>query len=219
MIARNVISSLLGPLKNTDTGEEAINIMNVYHVKHLPIVVGTELLGLISEDDILNHDLDETLGTYKLSLVNPYCQENDHLFEVMQKMALNRLTTIPVVDGSNQYLGLISIEDVFNFFGESYAFKEPGSIIILETDRSKYSLSEIARICESEGILIFSSFVTANLDSTILYVTLKLNTFEVSRLVNAFQRYDYTVSGAFSEDEYIDTLRERYHSLMNFLSI
>ena len=59
--------------------------MNVYHVKHLPIVVGTELLGLISEDDILNHDLDETLGTYKLSLVNPYCQENDHLFEVMQK--------------------------------------------------------------------------------------------------------------------------------------
>ena len=137
----------------------------------------------------------------------------------MQKMALNKLTTIPVIDSTNRYLGLVTIEDVFNFFGDSYAFKEPGSIIILETDRSKYSLSEIARICESEGILIFSSFVTSNLDSTSLYVTLKLNTFDVTRLVNAFQRYDYTVSGAFAEDEYIDTLRERYQSLMNFLSI
>ena len=213
------MSDLLGPLKTSDTGEEAINIMHVYHVKHLPIVDNHELEGLISEDDILNHDLDKAIGTYKLSLVNPFCQEGDHLFEVMQKMALNKLTTIPVIDATNRYLGLVTIEDVFNFFGDSYAFKEPGSIIILETDRSKYSLSEIARICESEGILIFSSFVTSNLDSTSLYVTLKLNTFDVTRLVNAFQRYDYTVSGAFAEDEYIDTLRERYQSLMNFLSI
>ncbi|MBK7219766.1 MAG: CBS domain-containing protein [Saprospiraceae bacterium] len=213
------MSDLLGPLKTSDTGEEAINIMHVYHVKHLPIVDNHELEGLISEDDILNHDLDKAIGTYKLSLVNPFCHEGDHLFEVMQKMALNKLTTIPVIDSTNRYLGLVTIEDVFNFFGDSYAFKEPGSIIILETDRSKYSLSEIARICESEGILIFSSFVTSNLDSTSLYVTLKLNTFDVTRLVNAFQRYDYTVSGAFAEDEYIDTLRERYQSLMNFLSI
>lgn len=213
------MSALLGPLKVTDTGEEAINIMNVYHVKHLPIVKDNELHGLISEDEILSHDMDQPIGSYKLSLVNPVCQEGDHLFEVMQKMALNKLTTIPVLNSSNQYMGLVSIEDVFNFFGDSYAFKEPGSIIILETDRNKYSLSEIARICESEGVLIFSSFVTSNLDSTILYVTLKLNTFDVSRLLNAFQRYDYIVSGAFSEDEYIDTLRERYQSLMNFLSI
>lgn len=79
------MSDLLGPLKTSDTGEEAINIMHVYHVKHLPIVDNHELEGLISEDDILNHDLDKAIGTYKLSLVNPFCHEGDHLFEVMQK--------------------------------------------------------------------------------------------------------------------------------------
>ncbi|MBK7010697.1 MAG: CBS domain-containing protein [Saprospiraceae bacterium] len=136
---------MLGPLKTSDTGEEAISIMNVYHVKHLPIVNHTELLGLISEDDILSHDLDAPIGSYRLSLVNPYCHENEHLFEVMQKMALNKLTVIPVVDQDNTFKGLVSIEDVVNFFGDSFAFKEPGSIIILETDRKNYSLSEIAQ--------------------------------------------------------------------------
>lgn len=219
MIAKNLISNLLAPLSSTDTGDESIQMMNVYHVKHMPIVNKDVLVGLISEDDILSQDMDLQIGSYKLSLVNPYCFEHDHLFEVMQKMALNKLTVIPVIDREGKYLGLITLEDVVNVFGESYAFKEPGSIIILETKRKNYSLSEIARIAESEGILIFSSFVTSNLDSTVLYVTLKLNTFDVAQLINAFQRYDYTINGAFSVEEYIDTLKERYNSLMHFLSI
>jgi acetoin utilization protein AcuB len=219
LIAKNLISNIIAPLHKSDTGEQALSIMNIYHVKHLPLVENHELICLVSEDELLSNDLDQNIGQYKLPIVNPFCYENEHLFEIMQKMAMNKLTVLPVIDKHNKFLGLITMEDLLHFFGESYSFTEPGSIIILETDRKNYSLSEIARIAESEGILIFSSFITANLDSTILYVTLKLNTFDVSRLVNAFQRYDYKVSGTFTEEEYIDTLKERFDSLMNFLSV
>jgi hypothetical protein len=77
----------------------------------------------------------------------------------------------------------------------------------------------VSRIAESEGVLIFFSFVNANQDNSILYVTLKLNTFDITRVVNAFQRYEYTINAAFSEEEYIDALKERYDSLMKYLSI
>lgn len=219
MTALNIISGIVGQLNLNDTGEEAINIMNVYHVKHLPIVQDDELVGLISEDEILNNNLEEQLSTYRLPLFKPYTLETDHLFETMQKMALNKLTTIPVLDKEMKYVGLITMEDVLSVFGESYSFKESGSIIILQTTRSNYSLGEIAMITESEGYFILSSFLTANLDSTEIFVTIKVNSHEISKLIRAFQRHDYTVSGAFSEQEYVDSLKERYDSLMNYLSI
>jgi CBS domain-containing protein len=219
LIASNIISAIVGPLSIHDTGEEAINIMNVYHVKHLPIVNNNELIGLISEDEILNNNLEEKLETNRLPLFKPYSLEGDHIFETMQKMALNKLTVIPVVDRDMKYVGLITMEDVLNVFGDSYSFKESGSIIILQTTITNYSLGEIAMIAESEGYSILTSFLTTNLDSTEIFVTIKVNSHDISKLIRAFQRRDYIISGAFSEEEYVDSLKERYDSLMNYLSI
>ena len=185
MTASNIISSIVGPLSLKDTGEEALNIMNVYHVKHLPIVEDKELVGLISEDEILNNNLEETLSSYKLPLFKPYSSETDHLFETMQKMALNKLTTIPVLSKEMVYQGLITMEDMLGVFGESYSFKESGGIIILQTTRSNYSLGEIAMIVESEGYFVLSSFLTSNLDSTEIFVTIKVSSHEITKLLEA----------------------------------
>ena len=87
MIASELISHLVMPLMTSDTGEEALTLMGINHVKHLPIVNESQLLGLISEEDILTHDVDEPIGSYQLSLVRPYAYEEEHLFEVMSKMA------------------------------------------------------------------------------------------------------------------------------------
>ena len=39
------------PLPPADTGEEALGIMNEFYVRHLPVVEGTTLRGVVSEDD------------------------------------------------------------------------------------------------------------------------------------------------------------------------
>lgn len=219
MIAKNILSNLLAPLRLTDKGEEVIHIMNVYHVKHLPVVEKDDLIFLISEDDVLSNDMEAEIGTYHRSHLVLNSLEDDHLFEIMQKMSANKLTVIPVVNKDNKYLGMITLEDLLSFFGDSYSFKEPGSIILLETDKLNYSLGEVAQIAESEGISIISSFVTSNPDTTMLLLTLKVNTFDIGKLINAYQRYDYNILGTFTENEYVDILKERYDSLMHYLSI
>lgn len=219
MIASELISHLVMPLMTSDTGEEALTLMGINHVKHLPIVNESQLLGLISEEDILTHDVDEPIGSYQLSLVRPYAYEEEHLFEVMSKMAHNNLSVIPVVDAQENYKGLITQEDLLQYYASSFSFKEPGSIIILETNKRQYSLAEISRIIESEDASILSSFLTSEDESTNVTVTIKVNRQDISRIISALERYDYHVKGKFSEQEYFDELKDRYDALMTYLNV
>ena len=219
MLAKDLISGSIDPLRTSDRGEEAITLMNLFHVTHMPIVNNEELLGTLSEDDILNHDILEPIGSYALSLNAAFVRDQDHLFEVMHMMAHQRLSVIPVVDIQNRYVGLITQEDILSAFGDHYSFKEPGSILIIETDKINYSLVEIARIVEEESAKILSTFLSFDEDSNRVQVTLKINRSEISRIVASFIRYDYTIIGSFVEDGYQDVLQDRYESLIHFLNV
>ncbi len=207
------------PLTKDDTGEQALNIMHVYHVRELPLVEHNQFIALITEEFILNNNLEETIGSYRLPYSTPSVFENDHLFDVLQKISANKLSVMPVVNSKAEYLGSITSDDLLHYLGNSYSFTEMGSIIILETDRSNYSLGEITRIAESENISILASFIHSDKESTQIFITLKLNSFDISRVVNAYQRHDYLVSSIFSNEEYIDILKDRYDSLMHFINI
>ena len=88
-------------------------------------------------------------------------------------------------------------------------------------DRNKrdYSLAEIARLVESENASILSSFISSRPDSSKLEVTLKLNRREIKHIVATFERFEYVVKASFQESDYMDSLMERYDSLMNYLSV
>ena len=121
MIAGNLLSRDIIPLKTSDTGEEALSIMNDFYVKHLPIVNNEQLLGLLAEDDVLDHDVGEPVGSYKLSMSRPYVYENDHIYEVLRILSEYQLTVIPVIDAEENYQGLISQEDLIRFFANNVA--------------------------------------------------------------------------------------------------
>lgn len=219
MVAEYLISNEIIPLKTSDTGEEALSMMDEFFVKHLPIVNNSQFLGLISEDDILNHDMYEPVGSYLLSLNRAYVKQDDHFFEVMRVMSESQLTVIPVISKENDYLGLITLDNLLGTFANSASFNEPGSIIVLEMNKIDYSLSEIARIVESENATILSSFVTSESSSSVIEVTLKLNIQNIQSIIATFVRFDYTIKASFSEADYFDVLKDRYDSLMSYLNV
>lgn len=219
MIARDLISNEVSPLMTSDTGEEAVTIMSVFQVKHLPIVNNQQLLGLISEDDILSSNLQEPIGSYQLRLVRPFAKMTDHLFEVMGQMAKKNLTVIPVIDENENYLGLITQADLIQFYAKSYSFAEPGSIIVIETTKPNYSLAEISRIIEGESAAILSTFLTTDEVTNNVEVTIKVNKKELQYIVASLNRFGYTVRASFSEEEYRDSLKDNYDSLMSYLNV
>ena len=54
MLAKDLITDEIPPLKTSDTGLMAINWMEEFKVSQLPIVEKHEYLGLISDTDILD---------------------------------------------------------------------------------------------------------------------------------------------------------------------
>ena len=91
MVAANLMTNGLVPLRTSDTGEEALSIMGDFFVKHLPIVNNKQLLGLISEEDILENNIDDAVGSFRLSSSKFYVRDDDHIYEVMR--LLGRIST------------------------------------------------------------------------------------------------------------------------------
>lgn len=220
MIAKQLISESIIPLKSSDTGSTALSMMDDYRVSHLPIVNNVDYLGLISNVDIYNlNNFDEPLGTLALSLPKPYVIEYDHFYEVVKLISYSKLTLVPVLDNNNKYLGSITLNILVKNFSKIAAINNPGGIIVLDINNNDYSLTEIAQIVESNSAKVLSLYVTSHPDSTKIEVTLKINKIDILPVLQTFNRYNYIVKASYSEKEDLDDLRERFESLMNYLNV
>ena len=219
MIARELISHLIHPLRTSDTGEQALTYLQVYHLKHLPIVNNEQLLGTISEEDITTSPIDEPIGSFSLGLNKAFVRDTDHLFEVMSVMADHKLTVIPVVDQKDNYLGLITLEDLIQYYARSFSFSEPGGIIVIELHKADYSLAEISRIIEGENAAILTSFLSHDEDTRMMYLTIKTNQKEIQHLQATLERFGYNIKATFSEEGYFESLQDHYDAFLHYLNV
>lgn len=220
MNASKLIEENVLPLRAQITGTEARQAMNDYHLRHLPVVNDGLYVGTLCEQVIVRENANETIAWALATLPRPYVAPDDHVFTVLERMYANQLTSIPVVDtADNHYMGVITLANVLAYFGETTSMIEPGAVIVLEMSKSQYSLYDIARLVESEGISVLSSFVTSKPDSTEIEVTLKVNKTEVQHLIASFDRFGYEVKAGFDLVTYGDGIRENYDALMAYLSI
>jgi CBS domain-containing protein len=220
MIAKDLISYNVPPLKTTDTGDKALQWMSDFYVRHLPIVEEDQFVGLIGEDDIMDlSNLELPIKAYELSLQRPFVNADEHIYETIKIFVNLQLSILPVIDSNNTYLGIITQDSLLNYFAQSASLQQTGGILIIEMNTRDYAMSEIARIVESEGSSILSSFVTSRLDATKVEVTLKINRQNLSAIIGTFQRYGYIIKASFQENEYSQNLKERYDSLMSYLNV
>lgn len=221
MKARELISEIIPALHSNDTGEKALNWMEIFRISHLPIVNEDEFLGVISDNDIYNLNIPEhEIKDYKLSLYRPYVTEDQHIYEIIELASRLKLSVIPVLDKENRYKGVITLHDLVEYFAGLMAVNNPGAVIVLEIDIHNYSLTQIANIIESNNAKILSMYVNNIPDSTKLDVTLKVNTDNLSSIIQTFQRYEYDIKDSFMEDKsYKRLLDERYETFMNYLNI
>lgn len=220
MIARNLISTWLQPLKTSDTGQDALNYMEEYKVSHLPIVNNESFLGLISEQDIIDfNNVNEALGNHGLTLKNPFANEHQYIFDVLKLANEFNLTVIPVVDDNEKFLGCITLQTLIGNLAETLSVDSPGGYVVLEMSENDYSLTAISNIVESNNGKVLSTFLYTQTDSTLINVVLKLNIIEIGPILQTFVRFGYSVKASFGNDENEEDLKERFDSLMNYLNI
>lgn len=219
MLAIELISEYIVPLKTSDSALTALSLMEEFKVKHLPIVNDTLFLGLISEDDIYAYNqYEEAVGAHPLTKPLIAITESQHIYDVLTAFHLDNLSLLPVIDEKNKYLGSIHSWKLVNRLAEITGVINPGGIIVLEMNIHDYSLSQIAQIIESNNSKIINLYVTNHPNSTRFEVTLKLNTMDIEAVLQTFNRYNYQVRAFYSQENLEAKLRDNYDSLMNYLS-
>ena len=220
-MAEKLISDSLTSVNSTDKGKKALNTMDVYRVSHIPVVNGSKYLGLVSDKLIYDLNLLELPIETQLDKLNTsHVHKEQHIFEVAILMYKLKLSVLPVLDTEHNYLGAITLYDLARRFAKLFSLEEIGGVIILEMNLNNYSLSEISRIVESNDIKILSCFLDRKPGTNILDVILKLNSDELSPLIQAFMRYDYDVKAVYlDQSELSDLFKDRFDQFMKFMNI
>ncbi len=221
MLAIDLVSDVIPALRTSDTGARALSWMEIFRISHLPIVNNQEFLGLISDNDIYDLGMmDEPIGNHKLSLFSPYVLAGQHIYEVIEIASRLKLTVIPVLDNKKNYIGLIGQNDLLSQFASLTAVKAPGGLIILEMNHHDYSLSQIAQIVESNNARILSMYITSIEESTLMEVTIKINSTDLTSILKTFDRYNYHIKASFMDDENTESFyQNRYEQFMRYLNI
>ena len=220
MIAEELISNIIPPLKTSDTVQKALDRMSEFKLYHLPIVNEIQFLGLVSEEELIEvRDQQLPIGSLSLTLLNPFVFKEAHIYDVIRLFIQLQLSLVPVLDLNKNYLGVVSINNLLSYTAETYAVKEFGGIIVLEISNKNNSLAHMAQIVEADNAQILSSYVSSFPNSTRLEITLKINKTELSGIIASFERYNYEVKAVFNNSQNDDGSTDRFNSFMNYLNV
>jgi len=220
MKASDLISEYIPPLKHTDTGEMALRWMDEFRVSHLPVLKQNNFVGIVSETDLLDKtDTSKTLDELFDVLPRPYVLEHNHLYDMMKLFSETKCTVIPILNEKEIYLGSASLIDVMSYMATMAGITDSGSVLVIEVSERDYSLAHIAQCVETNNARLLSAFITSHPNSSKIEVTLKINQNDLARIIQTFERFEYTVVGTFHKDSYYDDVQQRYDELMKFLNI
>ncbi|HTA81512.1 MAG TPA: CBS domain-containing protein [Bacteroidia bacterium] len=220
MLAKDLISIDIPPLKVGDEAKKALEWMDEFKVSHLPVIDKTHYIGLVSDAEILDHiSATDHISKIRRTLTKPFVFEHQHAYDVLKMYSLLKISVIPIIDAKEHYVGVVTMQKMLDYFAQLTAAQEPGSLIVLELHQHDYSLSQIAQIAESNGAKILSLFLTPRENSTELNVTLKLSVQDVSAVLQTFERFGYTVTASFSQTIQNTGIKDRYDALMHYLNI
>lgn len=220
MLVADLITDEIPPLKMTDTVKVALDWMEQFKVSHLAVVKNKELMGLVSEHDLIDYaNVDDKIEKLKNPLLKPIIHNYQHTYDLLKLMMSFNLTLIPVLDDKELYKGCITLKGLLQNISTMASVQDLGGVIVLEVNQIDYSLSQIASIIEGNDAKILSCHVSSLPDSTKVEVTLKINVEDLSRILQTFYRYNYTVKASFQNSNFDNVVKDKLDEFLHFLNI
>lgn len=223
MIAENLISESIPTVTPDEIGSKVLALMEIFRVSHLPVVVGKDYFGVVSDKEIYDaENFDEKINKYiSPNLLQPHVHVNQHIFEVAGVALGCGVSIVPVLEPDHSYIGSITRTDLAFKLAELFSSNEPGGIIVLELTEVNYSLSQIAQIIEGNDARILSLYIhKPSPFSKELDVTIKVNVVDLSGIIQTFARYDYLIKATYMDQSQIKTLfDDRYDQFMRYINV
>ncbi len=220
MLTIELINNNIPRIKLQDTVSKALQLINDFRVTHLPVIADDKYLGLISKEDLLDAEEEKMpIELMQETFTTAAVHDNEHFLNAVNYCNLHDTTVVPVINEERELQGVIISSDLLKALGNFAGTNEIGGIIVLEMERSQFSISEISRIVESNDATILHLNTTVHPETGMLTVSIHLNKKEIAAIVAHFERYDYDVIYYFGNENFENEIHSNYRHLMNYLDI
>ena len=222
MFTNNLINNTIPRLKPKDTVAKALQLLNDFRITHLPVVNEDKFIGMISEEDLLDLD-EEDHDAFVDGLREHYLEhsvpEKVHFMNAVNYALQHDTNVVPVCTAEGNFVGLISTMELMKELGNFAGANEIGGLIVMQMERSQFSISEISRLAESNDCTILHLNTTTDPETGLLTVTIHLNKRELAALVATYERYDYDVIYFNGTERFENEISANYNNLMKYLDI
>lgn len=220
MLTIELINNNIPRLQLQDTVWKALQLMKDFRVTHLPVVAEEKYLGLVSEEDLLDNEIEKMpIELMQENFINASVHENEHFLTAVKFSNQFDTTVVPVINEEKELEGVITTNELLKALGNFSGTEELGGIIVLEMERSQFSISEISRIVESNDSTILHLNTMMHRETGMFTVTLHINKKEIANIVSTFERYDFDVIYYWGNEKFENEIHTNYRHLMNYLDI
>ncbi len=219
MLANQLITNNYPTVEPVDKVSFALQLMEEFDILHIAVVDDDKYLGLVSKDDLLDINGNAKLLVLQNDFFKGSVKGGEHFLSALKLATQNNLSVVAVVGIENEWIGAITGQELLKASTVFTGAEEQGAVIVLEMEQKSYSFGEISRLVETNDAYITQFNTTAETETGLLLVTIKINKLEVSDIISTFQRYEYTIRYFIGEEHYENELRYNYDNLMTYLKV
>ena len=136
---------------------DALDLMKKHSIHRLPVVENDKLIGLITEG-VIGRNTPSTMTSLDMHEVN-YLLNKTNVADIMEKQVItigkdalleeaaltmrhNNIGVLPVVEGTDQLVGIITDKDIFDAFVDILGFFTPGVRVVVNIREDRKGVLE-----------------------------------------------------------------------------
>ena len=147
-------------VKKNQTIQECMDLMKEHSIRHLPVVEDQKLIGLVTESNLRQvyfASLIEELSIEDVMIRNPITVTPDTEIENAAKIIhYNKIGSLPVVEGDDQVVGIVTVTDVVAAFIELMGVLKSSSRIDVILGDDPEAFERVSGLIRSRGGEIIS---------------------------------------------------------------
>ncbi|WP_040928483.1 CBS and ACT domain-containing protein [Nosocomiicoccus massiliensis] len=203
MLVSRIMTKDVKTLSPKDTINDALNLINEHHIRHIPIVEDEEVVGLVTDKDI-NLALPSILNTHSETTIHHpledimktrvmFTSPRDFVEELAVDFLEFDVGAICVIQ-SKKLVGIITQTDIMEAFIEITGMKIPGSIIEIDVLDRPGIVYDIGKILYDLNIVAVSITIFDNTEKEgHKFVVIKINAMNPMFVINKLEEMGYDV--------------------------